>query len=194
MKKILAVSGALVLAVCFLMSAAWGKDAAANSDILATVGETQITQEDIVLLQNCDSVVRSFQGARGQGVSEEEALNQLIVEQIKRQMIQDEGICLSQEEQKQISDSILWSFDEVEDILQNGTEQEKAMAEQSQSVVQAFAQAYGVSMEEYKDLCIRETLFSVEVSKLADKLFGGDREALEDYIQEHYEDYQVIIN
>ncbi len=195
MKKMISVSIVFILAACISLSIVWVRSrSSADNTVLATVGGAPITQSDVLLVQSCDSIVHSAQGNHDQVISEDEALKRLISERIKQQMIQDEGIHLSDEEQKQTRDTILWSFDEANDILQNGTDQEKEMAEQNMAVIQDFVKAYGVSMEEYKELCINSTIFSIEISKLADKKFGGDKDALEAYVQNNYGEYQVVIN
>lgn len=195
MKKIVSVSGIFILAVVLCFGIIWRKDNNISDDtILASVGDFQITQSDIALIQRCDAVVVSFQENSHKPITTKEALESLISQQVKKQMIQNEGICLPEQEQEQIRETILWSFDETEKILQSGSEQEKEMAERSMDVIQAFIEAYGVSMDEYKELCIDNIIFSVEVSRLAERNFNGDKEALESYIRKHYKDYKVVIS
>jgi len=194
MKKTISVLGAVVLVLCAAAGIMRGESHDTDDGfILASVGEAQITQGDVLLLQECDSLVRSFQGASGEAVSRQEALEKLVSEKIKQQMIQDEGICLPEEERQNLRETILWSFDEAENGLESGSEQERESSRQMMDSLESFAGIYGVSMEEYKELCIEQYIFSAEVSMLADKKFNGSRDALETYIRGHYGDYQAVI-
>lgn len=162
--------------------------------VLAAVGEVSITEEDVSLIQDCDALVNSLLGVRGSGTSEREALERAISQEVKREMIREKGLSLSEAEKEEIKNTVLADAKTAEYLLANGSEQEKEMAQKNADIIQAFLQVYQVSMEEYNEMCVDASIFAVESARLVSQEFGGDEAALEAYIKNHYKEYCVTVN
>ena len=195
MKKFMSIIAIIALSAPLCTVSVLGKNYEPEKDkTLATVGEVLITEEDVSLIQDCDALINSLLGVRSSGTSEREALERAISEKVKREMIREKGLSLSDAEKEEIRNTVLADVKTAEYLLANGSEQEKEMAQKNEDIIQAFLQVYQVSKEEYNEMCVDASIFAVESARLVSQEFGGDEAALEAYIKDHYEQYCVTVN
>ena len=195
MKKFMSIIAIIALSATLCTVSVLGKNYEPEKDkTLATVGEVLITEEDVSLIQDCDALINSLLGVRSSGTSEREALERAISEKVKREMIREKGLSLSDAEKEEIRNTVLADVKTAEYLLANGSEQEKEMAQKNEDIIQAFLQVYQVSKEEYNEMCVDASIFAVESARLVSQEFGGDEAALEAYIKDHYEQYCVTFN
>ena len=99
MKKFMSIIAIIALSATLCTVSVLGKNYEPEKDkTLATVGEVLITEEDVSLIQDCDALINSLLGVRSSGTSEREALERAISEKVKREMIREKGLSLSDEE------------------------------------------------------------------------------------------------
>ena len=108
MKKFMSIIAIIALSATLCTVSVLGKNYEPEKDkTLATVGEVLITEEDVSLIQDCDALINSLLGVRSSGTSEREALERAISEKVKREMIREKGLSLSDAEKEEIRNTVL---------------------------------------------------------------------------------------
>ena len=163
-----------------------------STDIVASVGSVQISQQDVSQAVDAQKYILQKSNSKAT-VDSSQVLDDLITNEIIRQFAQREGLALNESEIESIRQAQEETYQIMENTLKTGSEDEKKYAELAIENLQEMADIYGVTLEEYQELCVDSLVLSEERSRLAEKKFHGDSAALMEYIQNSYDEFSVSI-
>ena len=162
--------------------------------IIASVSGSDITNREVSSFLKASQLSASFSNSDTSSITNKQtALNYLVEKEIISDLVKEKNLSLSEQEVQAIRSSQDETFQLIEDALENGSDTEKMYAQQAMESVEKSAQAYGVSMEEYREMIVDSLVFSAEREKLLSEKFHQNEQELQTYIQDHFEEFDVII-
>ena len=162
--------------------------------IIASVSGSDITNREVSSFLKASQLSASFSNSDTSSITNKQtALNYLVEKEIISDLVKENNLSLSEQEVQAIRSSQDETFQLIEDALENGSDTEKMYAQQAMESVEKSAQAYGVSMEEYREMIVDSLVFSAEREKLLSEKFHQNEQELQTYIQDHFEEFDVII-
>lgn len=121
--------------------------------IIASVSGSDITNGEVASFLKASQLSASFSNSDTSSITNKQtALNYLIEKEIISDLVKENNLSLSEQEVQAIRSSQDETFQLIEDALENGSDTEKMYAQQTMESVEKSAQAYGVSMEEYREM------------------------------------------
>lgn len=157
----------------------------ADGDVLATVRDTPVRQQDVERHQKVSEFTLSYRQNSSNTPSQTDILDGLIRQRIVEAICAEKGVSLTDKELMQI--------EALRDTALSILDLPAQPTNDTQDMVRSLLEYTGMTIEEYADFIYSVTYSTNLRHKLEREYFQGDAQLLESYITQHYDDFDVVI-